>query len=90
MTAAVASALHMLGLYMDNPMFHAKLGLLVLAGVLELWPMVTLIRWRIQQARGQEPSTERMGAFRILNRVQTFLLVALVCCASLIARGIGM
>ncbi len=32
--------------YLTQPMFYAKLGLFVLLLLLELWPMVTFVRWR--------------------------------------------
>jgi putative membrane protein len=39
--------------YLQSGMFQLKLGLFALVWVLELWPMVTLIRWRIAGRRGQ-------------------------------------
>ena len=76
--------------YLANPMFHAKLGLLLLLALLELYPMVTLLRWRIQQARGEQPELAPMGRFLVINRVETAGIVAMVFLAALMARGVGM
>src|SRR4051812_31401849 len=32
--------------YMQNHAFYAKMGMFVAVAVLEIWPMMTLIRWR--------------------------------------------
>src|SRR5205085_3424699 len=37
--------------YMQNHAFFAKMGALGILLLLEIWPMVTLIRWRIGAAR---------------------------------------
>jgi putative membrane protein len=79
--------------YWNNHVFYAKLGLLALILVLEIWPMVTLIRWRIAQQRGSLPD---LGALRPTARriarisdVQTLLLLGLVTAAVMMARGFG-
>ena len=38
--------------YLHDRAFYVKMGLLILILLLEIWPMITLIRWRIQAARG--------------------------------------
>lgn len=38
--------------YLHQPLFHLKMTLFVLILLLEVAPMVTLIKWRIAQARG--------------------------------------
>src|SRR5215469_16605182 len=32
--------------YLHNALFHTKLTLFIVVVLLELWPMITLIRWR--------------------------------------------
>jgi len=77
--------------YMGNHIFRAKMGLLVLVLLLEIWPMVTLIRWRIAAGRRTLPegmvlaSTGRRLAR--VSDVQTLLVVAMVVAAALMARG---
>jgi putative membrane protein len=41
--------------YVSNEFFWAKMGMLLLILALEIWPMMTLIRWRKALARGAEP-----------------------------------
>jgi len=42
--------------YWHNHVFLAKMGLLALVLALEVWPMMTLIRWRLAAGRQQLPS----------------------------------
>ena len=76
--------------YIGSPLFWVKMGLLLIVILLEVWPMVTFIRWRIARGRGQTPDTARAGAFSAVNRVQVVLVVAMVFVASLMARGVGL
>src|SRR5688500_3780698 len=43
------------GFYMTNHVFFAKMGFLVIILALEIWPMITLIRWRGALRRGEAP-----------------------------------
>ncbi len=76
--------------YLANPLFLIKVGVLIAVALLELYPMVTLVRWRFQQARGQEPDLAPMGRFRVINLVETGGVVAMVFLAAFMSRGIGM
>ena len=79
--------------YYTNPVFHAKMGLFVLVLVLELWPMITLMRWRRAFSSGE--SAERLmtrGAGRkiaVISHVEAFVVVAMVFVAVAMARGFG-
>jgi putative membrane protein len=75
--------------YLQNGAFHAKMGLLALILVLEILPMVTLIRWRIAHKKGAEIDTRPAGRLATLSYVQAALVVAMVFAASLMARGVG-
>lgn len=79
--------------YWSNHVFLAKMGLLVLVILIELWPMVTLIRWRIAVAKNAMPSTDEMQRTgRLIARisdVQTVLVVAMIVTAAMVARGYG-
>ena len=79
--------------YWHNHVFLAKMGLLVLVLALEIWPMVTLIRWRLAAGRQQlPPATDLATKGRIIARisdVQTLLVVAMVVAAVMMARGYG-
>ena len=76
--------------YLSSPLFWVKMSLLLLIFALEVWPMVTFIRWRIARGRGQTPDTAHAGALSAVNRVQVVLVVVMVFVASLMARGIGL
>ena len=77
--------------YRTAGVFHLKLGLFTLVFLLELWPMVTLVRWRIARARGTSsaqviaPAAARRIA--TIGRLQALLLVAIVAAAVATARG---
>jgi putative membrane protein len=75
--------------YLHNHAFLAKMGLLVLVLALEVWPMVTLIRWRISLARGHPVDTGRAPTFALISTVQAAIVVAMVFAATAMARGLG-
>ena len=45
--------------YVNNWLFLTKMGLFLLVVALEIWPMVTFIRWRIRLGRGVGISKRR-------------------------------
>jgi putative membrane protein len=75
--------------YLQNSAFHAKMGLLVLILLLEIGPMVTLIRWRAAHAKGQPIDTSPAGRLATISYAQAALVVAMVLAATAMARGIG-
>lgn len=75
--------------YLQHPLFHAKLGLFVLILGLEIWPMVTFIRWRTGRRRGRAPDLTRTALFARISTVQLVLVFAMVFLATAIARGMG-
>src|SRR5688572_3492242 len=52
--------------YLHNPMFHLKLAIFALAWLLEAWPMVCFIKWRMQREKGIEPDTRHVPTFLVL------------------------
>ena len=76
--------------YGANWVFWLKMVLFGLIFVLEIWPMTTLIRWRIQTARRQEPNLAPAQTFANIGRIQAVLLVLIVLAATAMARGYGM
>jgi putative membrane protein len=76
--------------YLHDPLFHLKMGLLVLILILEIAPMVTLIRWRIAVRKGVVPDLSRVRRFAGIGAVQAALLVAMVVAATGMARGIAL
>ena len=75
--------------YLSNDAFWVKMALLGLVLLLEVWPMVTLIRWRIQLGRGETINTEPARRFAQISAVQTVLVVMMVFAATAMARGLG-
>lgn len=78
--------------YTANPVFHAKLTLFVLVGLLSIYPTIRFIRWRQQTALGQPPAVAEDEYKRIMwsLRAEVVLLLGVALCASLMARGIGL
>ncbi len=76
--------------YLSSDAFWVKMILLLLVLVLEVWPMMTLIRWRIQLGRGQAIDTRNARRFARISSVQAVLVVAMVFAATAMARGFGM
>ncbi len=80
------------GYYMHNDTFLAKMTLLVVILVLEVWPMATLIRWRTLKSRlALDPPSHATAARRIatISYVQAALATVMVALAVAMARGYG-
>jgi putative membrane protein len=75
--------------YLQNHVFWGKMALLLVILVLEVWPMVTLVRWRVQLARGEAPDTSPAGRFASISYLQAALVLLMVLAATAMARGIG-
>lgn len=76
--------------YLANPMFHLKLTLFVAILLLELFPMVTFIRWRVALAKKQPVDLSKVKLLTRLNDVELALTLALPFVAALMARGLFM
>lgn len=75
--------------YMTNPMFHAKMGLFLVILLLEIWPLMVLIRWRRQVARGGAVDTAPASRLATVSTVEAALVVVIVFVAAAMARGYG-
>jgi putative membrane protein len=79
--------------YWNNHVFYAKMGLLAVVLALEIWPMVTLIRWRFGSQRGTLPALGVLAPsgrkIARISDVQTLLIVTMVVAAVMMARGYG-
>ncbi|MFM0737063.1 DUF2214 family protein [Paraburkholderia xenovorans] len=76
--------------YLHEPLFHAKMTLLVLIFVLEMPSMLALMRWRGALRRKDAPDLRRARAYARYSVIQTVLLVLMVFAATGMARGIGL
>ena len=81
------------GYYNQNHLFLTKMGLLALIIALEIWPMMTLSRWRRAFARsGSAAADADSGIARgiaTISYVQAGLVVLMVFAAVAMARGYG-
>ena len=75
--------------YLQNHVFWGKMTLLLAILVLEIPPMLTFIRWRVQVAQGESPDTAVAGRYARISYLQAALVLLMVLAASAMARGIG-
>lgn len=73
--------------YWASRLFWVKLDLFLLVFALEIWPMLTFIRWRRLLRRGAKPDTSRARALYVVTHIELVLLVVIVFVATLMARG---
>jgi putative membrane protein len=78
------------GYYLQNHIFLTKMALLALVLLLEIRPMITLIRWRRVVARGEAPDTRVAPLLARISFVQAGLIVLMVLASAAMARGMGM
>jgi putative membrane protein len=80
------------GYYFDNVVFMAKLACFLAIFALELYPIVTLVRWRRAFARsGAEWRPDERAARRIavIGHAQAAIVILMVVLATSMARGDG-
>ena len=73
--------------YLRDHAFHVKMGLFALILVLELWPMATLIRWRIGVRRGSTVDLRVAPLLARVSYVEAALVILMVFAATAVARG---
>jgi putative membrane protein len=78
------------GYYLQNHLFLTKMALLAVVLLLEIRPMITLIRWRRTVSRGEAPDTRAAPLLGRISFVQAWLIVLMVFAATGMARGMGM
>jgi putative membrane protein len=79
------------GYYGHNGLFHLKLALFVVIGLLSIYPTVRFIKWRPELQAGRAPQVSE-EQYRLISRLlsaQMLLLLVLLLSASLMAHGIG-
>ena len=75
--------------YNNNWIFIAKMGMLALILLLELWPMITLVRWRINAKKQVSFDTTPARAMATISDIQAILVFLMIAAAAAMARGIG-
>jgi putative membrane protein len=76
------------GFYLSNVAFLVKMSLFVLVFVLELRPMITLIKWRSRQRKKESIDILVAPALARTSYIQLLLLIPIVSMATAMARGI--
>ena len=74
--------------YLSNPLFHLKMTLFGLVLLLELWPMITFVRWRIARGRGRAVDASVLPRLAVINSLELTLVLILPFVASAMARGL--
>lgn len=77
--------------YTGNPLFHAKVGLFVLAALISVYPTVQFVSLRpaIRAGRTPELSPGLVGRLRLMIRTELTLVVCIPLLAVLMGRGFG-
>ena len=78
--------------YLANYLFHAKVGLFLLIGLISIIPTFTFLNWRNALNAGQAPQVTAQRA-RLVSwclRIELLLLLAMPLLAVFMARGYGM
>ncbi|MEZ5613064.1 MAG: DUF2214 family protein [Rhodocyclaceae bacterium] len=75
--------------YLGNPVFHAKMGLFLLVGVMSAWPTMRFMRWRKRANTGIQPSPAELEATRKLILVELCIAALIPLLAVLMVRGVG-
>lgn len=76
--------------YLQQPLFHLKMTLFIFILLLEIAPMIRLIKWRIALARGNRLDLCKAGLFARISYIQALLIVLMVIAASGMARGVSL
>lgn len=74
--------------YLHQPLFHLKMTLFVLILLIELAPMITLIKWRIASSRGAALDTKGAKLYARISHVEALLLILMMVAATGMARGV--
>lgn len=75
--------------YMSTPLFHIKLTLFIVLGVLSIFPTIKFLKWRKQIKQGEEPDISEKGVKKLLMfiRIELLIIAIIPLLAVLIARG---
>lgn len=73
--------------YLDSHLFWTKLALFALVVLLEIWPMLTFIKWRRIRRQGGIPDTTSARTLYSLSHAEMALVLLIVFVAAFMARG---
>ncbi|MFN0179601.1 MAG: DUF2214 family protein [Gemmatimonadales bacterium] len=75
--------------YLHSGAFWLKMTLFALVVALEVWPMITLIKWRRAQAKKLPIDLSIAPKLQLVSRIELALTCAMPFVASAMARGVG-
>jgi len=75
--------------YLHSNTFIAKMTLFVLVFMIEIKPMVTLIKWRNKKKKNEPIDFSSARQLAFLSHIELGLITIIVCLATAMARGIG-
>lgn len=77
--------------YLHNNLFHAKIGLFVVAALLSIYPTITFLSWRGALKAGELPSVSAQTSrwVTLIIRIELLVLLSIPLLAALMARGFG-
>lgn len=77
------------GFYLRNGFFWVKMAFFLCTVALEIWPMMTFIRWRSAQRKGQPvPQFDRLRGLVLVDDLETVLVLVIPFVAAAMARGL--
>ncbi len=76
--------------YLHNHVFFLKMGLFIFVLTLEVWPMISLIRWRkLGSGEGWQPDEATASRIVKISYLELGLIIGIVLAAVTMARGFG-
>lgn len=77
--------------YLHSTPFIAKMSLFLLVGLLSIYPTMTFLKWNTSLRQDIVPalSEEQRRRLRMVMHVEATLLVLMILCATMMAKGIG-
>jgi putative membrane protein len=77
--------------YFSSHFFIAKLVLFAIIGVLSIYPTVQFLSWRKDTQQGKAPvlTEKQFASLRLVLRLEMVLLLGVVFCASMMAKGVS-
>jgi putative membrane protein len=75
--------------YLHSKTFIVKMALFLLVFIIEIKPMVTLIRWRTKKRKNEPMDFSSARQLAFLSHIELGLITIIVFLATAMARGIG-
>lgn len=76
--------------YLHQPLFHLKMTLLLVILLLEIAPMIALIKWRMALGKGAAIDPSKAGRFARISHIEALLLILMMVAATGMARGVSL